>query len=62
MLFHKEKKMCQGLPIGVKKIFFCNFFNYFFFLVAPEIILGNSPTTQSDIWSIGATVIELLTG
>ena len=31
--------------------------------IAPEIIIGESePTTKCDIWSLGCTVIELLTG
>lgn len=30
--------------------------------MAPEIIKGNGATTLSDIWSLGCTIIELLTG
>lgn len=30
--------------------------------MAPEIIKGNGATTLSDIWSLGCTTIELLTG
>lgn len=30
--------------------------------MAPEIIELNPATTASDIWSVGCTVIELLTG
>ena len=30
--------------------------------MAPEIIELNGSTTASDIWSVGCTVIELLTG
>ena len=30
--------------------------------VAPEIIELNGATTKSDIWSVGCTVIELITG
>lgn len=38
--------------------------NYFvfIFLVAPEIIELSGATTKSDIWSVGCTVVELLTG
>lgn len=32
------------------------------FWMAPEIIQMNRPTTACDIWSLGCTVIELLTG
>ncbi|KAH3898767.1 uncharacterized protein SCODWIG_02429 [Saccharomycodes ludwigii] len=30
--------------------------------MAPEILLGQGATTKSDIWSVGATVVEILTG
>jgi serine/threonine protein kinase len=30
--------------------------------VAPEVILMTAQTTASDIWSVGCTIIELLTG
>lgn len=30
--------------------------------MAPEIIELNGATTKSDIWSVGCTVIELITG
>lgn len=30
--------------------------------MAPEILLGQGATTKCDIWSIGATVVEMLTG
>lgn len=33
-----------------------------FFIVAPESIDANKYTTKSDIWSVGCTTIELLTG
>ena len=29
---------------------------------APEVITLRSPSTRSDIWSLGCTIIELLTG
>ena len=35
---------------------------YYYFLVAPEIIELSGATTKSDIWSVGCTVVELLTG
>jgi serine/threonine protein kinase len=30
--------------------------------VAPEVFEGEVPSTAADIWSIGCTVIELITG
>ena len=31
-------------------------------VVAPELFEGNDATAHSDIWSVGCTTIELLTG
>ncbi|KAL6926737.1 hypothetical protein ACO0SA_004843 [Hanseniaspora valbyensis] len=30
--------------------------------MAPEILLGQGATTKSDIWSLGSTLVEMLTG
>jgi serine/threonine protein kinase len=32
------------------------------FAVAPEIISKEDATTSADIWSLGCTILELLTG
>lgn len=46
-------------------LFLCYFLLTFFFsssLVAPEVILLQGASSNSDIWSLGCTIIELLTG
>ncbi len=30
--------------------------------LAPEILLGGNHTFQSDLWSLGCIVVEMLTG
>jgi serine/threonine protein kinase len=30
--------------------------------MAPEVIAFNRPTEKSDIWSLGCTIVEMLTG
>lgn len=55
------------LLTGVSKnyiIFIQLVFNHFFFsfIVAPEVIELKGASTKSDIWSLGCTLVELVTG
>lgn len=61
-LMPRPEDLHTGVSIGIPQNIDFPSYRLLRFPVAPEVIEENGLTTASDIWSVGCTTIELITG